>query len=96
MPVDINIACADCDCRASEPVSSARCLFQAVRSYLHFSQLSAWLNATHGTAPQFIGYRSVSSVEVFSCLLNTALVFCRPHMITDHVVSAAVSFFVRM
>jgi len=50
------------DCRASEHVSSARCLFQAVRSYLHFSQLSAWLNATHGTAPQYIGYRLVAAV----------------------------------
>jgi len=54
---------SDCDCvkcvlrRSSEPASSARCLFQAVRSYLHFSQLSAWLNSTHGTAPQYIGYR---------------------------------------
>jgi len=45
------------DCRASEPAGSARCLFQAVRSYLHFSQLSAWLNATHGTSPEYIGYR---------------------------------------
>jgi len=55
----VNILWVECGCRASEPASSARCLFQAVRSYLHFSQLSAWLNATHGTAPQYIGYRSV-------------------------------------
>ncbi|XP_014673218.1 PREDICTED: protein FAM214A-like [Priapulus caudatus] len=32
-------------------------LMQAVRSYLHFSQLSAWWNLTHGTSPCKVGYR---------------------------------------
>ena len=71
--MDINILCAEFDCRATEPVSSARCLFQAVRSYLHFSQLSAWLNTTHGTAPQYIGYRSVSAIVAHYRILNCAL-----------------------
>jgi hypothetical protein len=47
-------------CRPTENYVSARALFQAVRSHLHFSQLSAWLNATHGMAPQCIGYRLVA------------------------------------
>jgi len=58
-------------CRASEPASSARCLFQAVRSYLHFSQLSAWLNTTHGAAPQYIGYRLVCAIARHGCILNS-------------------------
>ena len=32
-------------------------LFQAVKSYLHFSQLSAWLNQTRGSAPKSVEYR---------------------------------------
>jgi len=56
-------------CRASEPASSARCLFQAVRSYLHFSQLSAWLNTTHGTAPEYIGYRLVCACTTLDDIL---------------------------
>lgn len=44
--------------RAFETTSqSPNVLFQAVRSYLHFSQLSAWLNLTHGAEPANIGFR---------------------------------------
>lgn len=94
--MNINIVWAECDCRASEPVSSARCLFQAVRSYLHFSQLSAWLNATHGTAPQFIGYRSVSFSDVFSCVLKDASAFCNPHAIVAYIAIVIMSVFARL
>ena len=38
---------------------SPQLVFQAVRSYLHFSQLSAWLNLTHGTEPANFGYRYI-------------------------------------
>ena len=57
----ISVLCVVCTFfRASETYCTARSLFQAIRSHLHFSQLSAWLNATHGMQPQSIGYRSVS------------------------------------
>jgi len=80
--VESSILKAECDCRATEPVSSARCLFQAVRSYLHFSQLSAWLNTTHGTAPQYIGYRSA----FLPCDLNCTLASkCGLPIIVHHI-----------
>ena len=44
------------DTAASETVDPPA-LFQAVKSYLHFSQLSAWLNQTRGSAPKSVEYR---------------------------------------
>ena len=43
--------------RGGESVARARELFQAMKSYLHFSQLSAWLNLTQGKAPRNVSYR---------------------------------------
>ena len=41
------------------------CLVQAVRSYLHFSQLSAWLNKSAGAHPHQLLYRvKVSGPQV--------------------------------
>jgi hypothetical protein len=32
-------------------------LFQAIRSYLHFSQISSWLNQNKGQSPKTVAYR---------------------------------------
>ena len=34
-------------------------LFQAIRSYLHFSQISSWINQSGGQQPKNIAYRYV-------------------------------------
>lgn len=52
--------------RAPESNISARALMQAVRSYLHFSQLSAWYSLTSGKAPKNVVYRVCVPGEVFS------------------------------
>lgn len=41
-------------------------LMQAVRSFLHFSQLGAWLSSTHGRAPANIVYRVCAHGESFA------------------------------
>ncbi len=46
-------------CRGVEGAVRPRELFQAIKSYLHFSQLSAWLNLTRGKTPRNVGYRCV-------------------------------------
>lgn len=43
-----------------------RVLMQAVRSYLHFSQLSAWYSQTGGREPKNVVYRVCVPGEVFS------------------------------
>ncbi|XP_038058086.1 protein FAM214A-like [Patiria miniata] len=40
-------------------------LFQAVRSFLHFSQISAWLSSTQGRLPKNIVYRVCAPGESF-------------------------------
>ena len=41
-------------------------LFQAVRSYLHFSQLSAWLSSSRGEEPKNILFRITIPGETFA------------------------------
>ncbi|XP_033624306.1 uncharacterized protein LOC117287857 isoform X1 [Asterias rubens] len=41
-------------------------LFQAVRSFLHFSQISAWLSSSQGRLPRNIVYRVCAPGESFS------------------------------
>ena len=48
-------------------------LFQAVKSYLHFSQLSAWLNQTRGSAPKSVEYRYFT----LPCPSNTGTLRCK-------------------
>ena len=48
-----------------QPITS-RGLFQAVRSYLHFSQLSAWYSSTKGLEPKNVLYRITIPGENFS------------------------------
>ncbi|XP_019644866.1 PREDICTED: protein FAM214A-like [Branchiostoma belcheri] len=43
-----------------------RTLLQAVRSYIHFSQLSAWLSQTHGQAPKNVLYRVCAPGEGYN------------------------------
>ena len=45
-------------------------LFQAVKSYLHFSQLSAWLNQTRGSAPKSVEYRYFT-LPPYTCMYTT-------------------------
>ncbi|KAG1714550.1 Protein FAM214A [Nymphon striatum] len=52
--------------RASETILGARALLQAVRSYLHFSQLSAWYSLSKGKSPQNVMYRICVPGEAFS------------------------------
>ncbi|XP_046462221.1 protein FAM214A-like [Daphnia pulex] len=42
------------------------CLVQAVRSFLHFSQLSAWLNKSSGSRPQQLLYRVTMPGQAFA------------------------------
>ena len=43
----------------------ARALLQAVYSYLHFSQLSAWLSRSGGAAPSNVMYRITVPGDAF-------------------------------
>ncbi|XP_022088473.1 protein FAM214A-like isoform X3 [Acanthaster planci] len=45
--------------------SHSHLLFQAVRSFLHFSQISAWLSSTQGRLPKNIVYRVCAPGESF-------------------------------
>ena len=44
-------------CRSCEASVRPRELFQAIKSYLFFSQLSAWLNQSRGHEPTSVAYR---------------------------------------
>ncbi|XP_031574977.1 protein FAM214A-like [Actinia tenebrosa] len=50
-------------CSACGPTSSGSQLLQAVRSHLHFSQLSAWLSSSKGILPYEIKYRINEQAE---------------------------------
>ncbi|GAB6019251.1 hypothetical protein CHUAL_000854 [Chamberlinius hualienensis] len=56
--------------RGSEGFLPARTVVQAVRSYLHFSQLSAWYSRTAGKAPKNVIYRVCVPGESFSNKFN--------------------------
>jgi len=51
--------------RETETNVAGICLVQAVRSFLHFSQLSAWLNKSRGSRPQQLLYRITMPGQVF-------------------------------
>ncbi|XP_067142988.1 atos homolog protein A [Centruroides vittatus] len=57
--------------RITDATISCRGLIQAVRSFLHFSQLSAWLSLTGGQSPQNIHYRVCVPEEAFSSKFTT-------------------------
>ena len=59
--------------RCVEKLVSPHVLFQAVKSYLYFSQLSAWLNTSHGSSPRTIAYRYVSQ-----CMRGSTPVMVHP------------------
>ncbi|XP_067003329.2 atos homolog protein A isoform X2 [Anabrus simplex] len=48
------------------PQISVRGLFQAVRSQLHFSQLSAWWSSSQGVSPAHVSYRVTVPGEAFA------------------------------
>ena len=48
-------------------------LFQAVRSYLHFSQLSAWYSSSRGQDPRNVLYRITIPGEAFASKFS-----CKP------------------
>jgi hypothetical protein len=50
----------------SEHQITSRGLFQAVRSFLHFSQLSAWYSSARGQEPKNVFYRITIPGENFS------------------------------
>lgn len=52
---------------------SSQGLFQAVRSYLHFSQLSAWYSNSKGQEPKNVLYRITIPGETFSSKFS-----CKP------------------
>lgn len=52
--------------KPGESYINSRGLFQAVRSYLHFSQLSAWYSGSQGRDPKNVLYRITIPTEAFS------------------------------
>lgn len=52
--------------RVSEATAPARSLLQAMRSYLYFSQISAWYSLSGGRSPRSIYYRISVPGEAFS------------------------------
>ena len=52
--------------RDGEASIAGICLVQAVRSFLHFSQLSAWLNKSSGSRPQQLLYRVTMPGQAFT------------------------------
>ncbi len=52
--------------RDGEASIAGICLVQAVRSFLHFSQLSAWLNKSSGSRPQQLLYRVTMPGQAFA------------------------------
>ncbi|CAG0917090.1 unnamed protein product [Notodromas monacha] len=65
---------------------SARSLLQAVRSFLHFSQLAAWFSSSQGTAPENVFYRVGVAVDASTQLAHG---FPDPGSVTEHVFPAA-------
>ena len=53
-------------CQSPESLISSHGLFQAVRSYLHFSQLSAWYSSSRGYQPSNVLYRITIPGEAFA------------------------------
>ncbi|XP_071941855.1 atos homolog protein A-like [Antedon mediterranea] len=51
--------------RSVQYQQSSRMLLQAIRSYLHFSQLSSWLSMNNGKEPKNITYRVSAPGEAF-------------------------------
>lgn len=70
--------------RVPEATIAPRSLIQAVRSYLHFSQISAWYSLTGGRAPRNVYYRISVPGEAFSSKF-----LCNPHVHTFPVASLA-------
>ena len=68
------------------------CLVQAVRSFLHFSQLSAWLNKSSGSRPQQLLYRVTMPGQAFtSKFVATPIehhfpVACVPTQLSNHAI----------
>lgn len=61
--VGLLITCYRCP---EMPQISVRGLFQAVRSQLHFSQLSAWWSCSKGSSPAHVNYRVTVPGEAFA------------------------------
>jgi len=78
------------------PNIASVCLVQAVRSFLHFSQLSAWLNKSSGSRPQQLLYRVTMPGQAFtSKFIATPVehhfpVACVGHLAT-HAIKVSVS-----
>lgn len=49
----------------SKSILSLNELFQAIKSYLHFSQISSWLNQSKGQQASNIAYRFITYLFVF-------------------------------
>lgn len=58
--------------RSSEQPINSRGLFQAVRSFLHFSQLAAWYSSSKGKEPKNVLYRITIPGETFSTKFSQA------------------------
>jgi len=58
--------------RASSPGISGSSLLAAVRSFLYFSQLSAWLSLSDGRQPPHVIYRLTVSSPVFCSKFESA------------------------
>lgn len=54
--------------RSGDRYIEEKTLLLAVRSYVFFSQLSAWLSASHGIVPRNILYRSVGLERFAMCV----------------------------
>lgn len=52
--------------RGEEASVAGICLVQAVRSFLHFSQLSAWLSKSAGSRPKQLLYRVTMPGQAFA------------------------------
>uniref|UniRef100_A0A1E1XB44 Atos-like conserved domain-containing protein n=1 Tax=Amblyomma aureolatum TaxID=187763 RepID=A0A1E1XB44_9ACAR len=61
--------------RVPEATAAPRSLIQAMRSYLHFSQISAWYSLSGGKSPRSIYYRISVPGEAFSSKF-----LCSPHV----------------
>ncbi|PSN52982.1 hypothetical protein C0J52_01113 [Blattella germanica] len=57
---------------ADSPHISVRSLFQAVRSQLHFSQLSAWWSSSKGGSPAHVNFRVTVPGEAFASQFERA------------------------
>ncbi|CAN7983752.1 unnamed protein product [Ixodes hexagonus] len=68
--------------RVPDPTIAPRSLIQAMRSYLHFSQISAWYSLSGGRSPRSIYYRISVPGEAFSSKFH-----CIPHLHTFPVAS---------